>query len=132
MEKIQFLLNLILFGFTLIIIEMLTRFISRMSYIIVNVTKLSFYSISMCFYRFKGKLRVRIINFAGKIKMLVILNKCMVLSFIDRKNIEKYDAYFYSKVEEIVEMNLNKTIKVTNETSDSILKISDKIESVTK
>lgn len=132
MEKLQFLLNLILFGFTLIIIEMLTGFISRMSYIIINVTKLSFYFISMYFYRFKGKLRLCIINFVGKIKLIVLLNKCMILSFIDRKNIEKYDEYLYSKVEEIVEMNLDKAIKVTNKTTDSILKINVKIESVTK
>ena len=132
MEKLQFLLNLILFGVALIIIEMLTGFFSRISYIIVNVTRLTFYYIGMCFYRFKGKLRVRIINFVGKIKMLLILNKCLFLSFINRKNIEKYDKYFYSKVDEMIEMNLDKTIKVANKTKDSILKISNKIESIAK
>ena len=132
MEKLQFLLNLILFGVALIIIEMLTGFISRMSYIIVNVTRLSFYYTGMCFYRFKGKLRVRIINFVGKIKMLLLLNKCLFLSFINRKDIEKYDKYFYSKVDEMIEMNLDKTIKVANKTKDSILKISNKIESIAK
>ena len=86
----------------------------------------------MCFYRFKGKLRVRIINFVGKIKMLLLLNKCLFLSFINRKDIEKYDKYFYSKVDEMIEMNLNKTIKVANKTKDSILKISNKIESIAK
>ena len=132
MEKLQFLLNLILFGVALIIIEMLTGFFSRISYIIVNVTRLTFYYIGMCFYRFKGKLRVRIINFVGKIKMLLLLNKCLFLSFINRKNIEKYDKYFYSKVDEMIEMNLDKTIKVANKTKDSILKISNKIESIAK
>ena len=132
MEKLQFLLNLLLFGVALIIIEILTGFISRMSYIIVNVTKLTFYYIGMCFYRFKGKLRVRIINFVGKIKMLLLLNKCLFLSFINRKDIEKYDKYFYSKVDEMIEMNLDKTIKVANKTKDSILKISNKIESIAK
>ena len=132
MEKLQFLLNLILFGVALIIIEMLTGFISRISYIIVNVTRLTFYYIGMCFYRFKGKLRVRIINFVGNIKMLLLLNKCLFLSFINRKNIEKYDKYFYSKVDEMIEMNLDKTIKVANKTKDSILKISNRIESITK
>ena len=132
MENLQFLLNLLLFGVALIIIEMLTGFFSRISYIIVNVTKLTFYYIGMCFYRFKGKLRVRIINFVGKIKMLLLLNKCLFLSFINRKNIEKYDKYFYSKVDEMIEMNLDKTIKVANKTKDSILKISNRIDSVTK
>lgn len=132
MEKLQFLLNLILFGVALIIIEMLTGFFSRISYIIVNVTRLTFYYIGMCFYRFKGKLRVRIINFVGKIKMLLLLNKCLFLSFINRKDIEKYDKYFYSKVDEMIEMNLDKTIKVANKTKDSILKISNKIESIAK
>lgn len=132
MEKLQFLLNLLLFGVALIIIEMLTGFISRISYIIVNVTRLTFYYIGMCFYRFKGKLRVRIINFVGKIKMLLLLNKCLFLSFINRKDIEKYDKYFYSKVDEMIEMNLDKTIKVANKTKDSILKISNKIESIAK
>ena len=132
MENLQFLLNLLLFGVALIIIEILTGFISRMSYIIVNVTKLTFYYIGMCFYRFKGKLRVRIINFVGKIKMLLLLNKCLFLSFINRKDIEKYDKYFYSKVDEMIEMNLDKTIKVANKTKDSILKISNKIESIAK
>lgn len=132
MENLQFLLNLLLFGVALIIIEMLTGFFSRISYIIVNVTKLTFYYIGMCFYRFKGKLRVRIINFVGKIKMLLLLNKCLFLSFINRKDIEKYDKYFYSKVDEMIEMNLNKTIKVANKTKDSILKISNKIESIAK
>lgn len=132
MENLQFLLNLLLFGVALIIIEMLTGFFSRISYIIVNVTKLTFYYIGMCFYRFKGKLRVRIINFVGKMKMLLILNKCLFLSFINRKNIEKYDKYFYSKVDEMIEMNLDKTIKVANKTKDSILKISNRIESMTK
>ena len=132
MEKLQFLLNLILFGFTLIIIEMLTGIISRMIYITVNVTRLSFYYIGMCFYRFKGKLRVRIINFIGKIKMLLLLNKCLFLSFINRKNIEKYDKYFYSKADEIIEMDLDKTVKVANKTKDSILKISNKIDLVIK
>ncbi len=132
MEILQVLLNLILFGFALIIIEMITGFISRISYIIVNVTRLTFYYIGMCFYRFKGKLRVRIINFVGKIKMLLLLNKCLFLSFINRKNIEKYDKYFYSKVEEIIEIDLEKTIKVANKTKDSILKISNRIDSVTK
>ena len=132
MENLQFLLNLLLFGVALIIIEMLTGFFSRISYIIVNVTKLTFYYIGMCFYRFKGKLRVRIINFVGKIKMLLLLNKCLFLSFINRKNIEKYDKYFYSKVDEMIEMNLDKTIKVANKTKDSILKISNRIESITK
>lgn len=132
MENLQFLLNLLLFGVALIIIEMLTGFFSRISYIIVNVTKLTFYYIGMCFYRFKGKLRVRIINFVGKMKMLLILNKCLFLSFINRKNIEKYDKYFYSKVDEMIEMNLDKTIKVANKTKDSILKISNKIESIAK
>ena len=132
MENLQFLLNLLLFGVALIIIEMLTGFFSRISYIIVNVTKLTFYYIGMCFYRFKGKLRVRIINFVGKIKMLLLLNKCLFLSFINRKNIEKYDKYFYSKVDEMIEMNLDKTIKVANKTKDSILKISNKIESIAK
>ena len=132
MENLQFLLNILLFGVALIIIEMLTGFFSRISYIIVNVTKLTFYYIGMCFYRFKGKLRVRIINFVGKIKMLLLLNKCLFLSFINRKDIEKYDKYFYSKVDEMIEMNLNKTIKVANKTKDSILKISNKIESIAK
>lgn len=132
MEKLQFLLNLILFGFTLIIIEMLTGIISRMIYITVNVTRLSFYYIGMCFYRFKGKLRIRIINFIGKIKMLLLLNKCLFLSFINRKNIEKYDKYFYSKADEIIEMDLDKTVKVANKTKDSILKISNKIDLVIK
>ena len=132
MENLQFLLNLLLFGVALIIIEMLTGFFSRISYIIVNVTRLTFYYIGMCFYRFKGKLRVRIINFIGKIKMLLLLNKCLFLSFINRKNIEKYDKYFYSKVDEMIEMNLDKTIKVANKTKDSILKISNKIESIAK
>lgn len=132
MENLQFLLNLLLFGVALIIIEMLTGFFSRISYIIVNVTRLTFYYIGMCFYRFKGKLRVRIINFVGKMKMLLILNKCLFLSFINRKNIEKYDKYFYSKVDEMIEMNLDKTIKVANKTKDSILKISNRIESMTK
>ena len=132
MEKLQFLLNLLLFGVALIIIEMLTGFFSRISYIIVNVTRLTFYYIGMCFYRFKGKLRVRIINFVGKIKMLLLLNKCLFLSFINRKDIEKYDKYFYSKVDEMIEMNLDKTIKVANKTKDSILKISNKIESIAK
>ena len=132
MEKLQFLLNLLLFGVALIIIEMLTGFISRITYIIVNVTRLTFYYIGMCFYRFKGKLRVRIINFVGKIKMLLLLNKCLFLSFINRKDIEKYDKYFYSKVDEMIEMNLDKTIKVANKTKDSILKISNKIESIAK
>ena len=132
MENLQFLLNLLLFGVALIIIEMLTGFFSRISYIIVNVTKLTFYYIGMCFYRFKGKLRVRIINFVGKIKMLLLLNKCLFLSFINRKDIEKYDKYFYSKVDEMIEMNLDKTIKVANKTKDSILKISNRIESITK
>ena len=132
MENLQFLLNLLLFGVALIIIEMLTGFFSRISYIIVNVTKLTFYYIGMCFYRFKGKLRVRIINFVGKIKMLLLLNKCLFLSFINRKNIEKYDKYFYSKVDEMIEMNLDKTIKVANKTKGSILKISNKIESIAK
>ena len=132
MENLQFLLNLLLFGVALIIIEMLTGFFSRISYIIVNVTRLTFYYIGMCFYRFKGKLRVRIINFVGKIKMLLLLNKCLFLSFINRKNIEKYDKYFYSKVDEIIEMDLDKTIKVANKTKDSILKISNKIESIAK
>lgn len=132
MENLQFLLNLLLFGVALIIIEMLTGFFSRISYIIVNVTRLTFYYIGMCFYRFKGKLRVRIINFIGKIKMLLLLNKCLFLSFINRKDIEKYDKYFYSKVDEMIEMNLDKTIKVANKTKDSILKISNKIESIAK
>ena len=132
MENLQFLLNLLLFGVALIIIEMLTGFFSRISYIIVNVTRLTFYYIGMCFYRFKGKLRVRIINFVGKIKMLLLLNKCLFLSFINRKDIEKYDKYFYSKVDEMIEMNLDKTIKVANKTKDSILKISNKIESRAK
>ena len=132
MENLQFLLNLLLFGVALIIIEMLTGFFSRISYIIVNVTRLTFYYIGMCFYRFKGKLRVRIINFVGKIKMLLLLNKCLFLSFINRKDIEKYDKYFYSKVDEMIEMNLDKTIKVANKTKDSILKISNRIESITK
>ena len=132
MENLQFLLNLLLFGVALIIIEMLTGFFSRVSYIIVNVTRLTFYYIGMCFYRFKGKLRVRIINFVGKIKMLLLLNKCLFLSFINRKDIEKYDKYFYSKVDEMIEMNLDKTIKVANKTKDSILKISNKIESIAK
>lgn len=132
MEKLQFLLNLILFGFTLIIIEMLTGIISHMIYITVNVTRLSFYYIGMCFYRFKGKLRIRIINFIGKIKMVLVLNKCLFLSFINRKNIEKYDKYFYSKVDEIIEMDLDKTVKVANKTKDSILKISNKIDLVIK
>ena len=132
MENLQFLLNLLLFGVALIIIEILTGFFSRISYIIVNVTKLTFYYIGMCFYRFKGKLRVRIINFVGKIKMLLLLNKCLFLSFINRKDIEKYDKYFYSKVDEMIEMNLDKTIKVANKTKDSILKISNKIESIAK
>lgn len=132
MEKLQFLLNLILFGFTLIIIEMLTGIISHMIYITVNVTRLSFYYIGMCFYRFKGKLRIRIINFIGKIKMVLLLNKCLFLSFINRKNIEKYDKYFYSKVDEIIEMDLDKTVKVANKTKDSILKISNKIDLVIK
>ena len=132
MENLQFLLNLILFGFTLIIIEMLTGIISRMIYITVNVTRLSFYYIGMCFYRFKGKLRIRIINFIGKIKMLLLLNKCLFLSFINRKNIEKYDKYFYSKADEIIEMDLDKTVKVANKTKDSILKISNKIDLVIK
>lgn len=132
MENLQFLLNLLLFGVALIIIEMLTGFFSRISYIIVNVTRLTFYYIGMCFYRFKGKLRVRIINFVGKIKMLLLLNKCLFLSFINRKDIEKYDKYFYSKVDEMIEMNLDKTIKVANKTKDSILKISNKIESIAK
>ena len=132
MENLQFLLNLLLFGVALIIIEILTGFISRMSYIIVNVTKLTFYYIGMCFYIFNGKLRVRIINFVGKIKMLLLLNKCLFLSFINRKDIEKYDKYFYSKVDEMIEMNLDKTIKVANKTKDSILKISNKIESIAK
>lgn len=132
MENLQFLLNLLLFGVALIIIEMLTGFFSRISYIIVNVTRLTFYYIGMCFYRFKGKLRVRIINFVGKIKMLLLLNKCLFLSFINRKDIEKYDKYFYSKVDEMIEMNLDKTIKVANKTKDSILKISNRIESMTK
>ena len=132
MENLQFLLNLLLFGVALIIIEMLTGFFSRISYIIVNVTRLTFYYIGMCFYRFKGKLRVRIINFVGKIKMLLLLNKCLFLSFINRKDIEKYDKYFYSKVDEMIEMNLDKTIKVANKTKDSILKISNRIDSVTK
>ena len=132
MENLQFLLNLLLFGVALIIIEMLTGFFSRISYIIVNATRLTFYYIGMCFYRFKGKLRVRIINFVGKIKMLLLLNKCLFLSFINRKDIEKYDKYFYSKVDEMIEMNLDKTIKVANKTKDSILKISNKIESIAK
>ena len=132
MENLQFLLNLLLFGVALIIIEMLTGFFSRISYIIVNVTRLTFYYIGMCFYRFKGKLRVRIINFVGKIKMLLLLNKCLFLSFMNRKDIEKYDKYFYSKVDEMIEMNLDKTIKVANKTKDSILKISNKIESIAK
>lgn len=132
MENLQFLLNILLFGVALIIIEMLTGFFSRISYIIVNVTRLTFYYIGMCFYRFKGKLRVRIINFVGKIKMLLLLNKCLFLSFINRKDIEKYDKYFYSKVDEMIEMNLDKTIKVANKTKDSILKISNKIESIAK
>ena len=132
MENLQFLLNLLLFGVALIIIEMLTGFISRITYIIVNVTRLTFYYIGMCFYRFKGKLRVRIINFVGKIKMLLLLNKCLFLSFINRKDIEKYDKYFYSKVDEMIKMNLDKTIKVANKTKDSILKISNKIESIAK
>ena len=132
MENLQFLLNLLLFGVALIIIEMLTGFISRITYIIVNVTRLTCYYIGMCFYRFKGKLRVRIINFVGKIKMLLLLNKCLFLSFINRKDIEKYDKYFYSKVDEMIEMNLDKTIKVANKTKDSILKISNKIESIAK
>lgn len=132
MENLQFLLNLLLFGVALIVIEMLTGFFSRISYIIVNVTKLTFYYIGMCFYRFKGKLRVRIINFVGKIKMLLLLNKCLFLSFINKKDIEKYDKYFYSKVDEMIEMNLDKTIKVANKTKDSILKISNRIESITK
>ena len=132
MENLQFLLNLLLFGVALIIIEILTGFFSRISYIIVNVTRLTFYYIGMCFYRFKGKLRVRIINFVGKIKMLLLLNKCLFLSFINRKDIEKYDKYFYSKVDEMIEMNLDKTIKVANKTKDSILKISNKIESIAK
>lgn len=132
MERLQFLLNLILFGCALIIIEMLTGFISRMRYNIVNVTKLVFYYIIMCFYRFKGKLRLRIINFVGKIKMQLILIISLFLSFINSKNIEKYDKYFYGKVEEIIEMNLGKTIKVSNKTVDSISKIRDKIESITK
>lgn len=132
MENLQFLLNLLLFGVALIIIEMLTGFFSRITYIIVNVTRLTFYYIGMCFYRFKGKLRVRIINFVGKIKMLLLLNKCLFLSFINRKDIEKYDKYFYSKVDEMIEMNLDKTIKVANKTKDSILKISNKIESIAK
>ena len=105
MENLQFLLNLLLFGVALIIIEMLTGFFSRISYIIVNVTRLTFYYIGMCFYRFKGKLRVRIINFVGKIKMLLLLNKCLFLSFINRKDIEKYDKYFYSKVDEKIEIS---------------------------
>ena len=49
MENLQFLLNLLLFGVALIIIEMLTGFFSRISYIIVNVTRLTFYYIGMCF-----------------------------------------------------------------------------------
>lgn len=132
MEKIQFLLNLILFGFALIIIEMITGFISRMSYIIVNVTKLIFYYIGMCFYRFKGKLRLRIIFFDGKIKLLLILNTCLFLSFINKKNIEKYDKYFCSKFDEIIEMGFKKTMEVDHKTTDSILKISGKIESMIK
>lgn len=131
MERLQFLLNLILFGCALIIIEMLTGFISCMSHIIVNVTKLAFYYISMCFYRFKGKLRLRIINFIGKIKMYLIFIISLFLSFINSKNIEKYDKYFSGKVEEIIEKNLDKTIKVSNKTVDSISKIRGKIESMT-
>ena len=64
--------------------------------------------------------------------MLLLLNKCLFLSFINRKDIEKYDKYFYSKVDEMIEMNLDKTIKVANKTKDSILKISNKIESIAK
>lgn len=131
MERLQFLLILILFGCALIIIEMLTGFISRMSYIIVNVTKLAFYYISMCFYRFKGKLRLRIINFIGKIKMYLILIISLFLSFINSKNIEKYDKYFSGKVEKIIEKSLDKTIKVSNKTVDSISKIRGKIELMT-
>ena len=55
MENLQFLLNLLLFGVALIIIEMLTGFFSRISYIIVNISKLTFYYLCMCFYKFKGK-----------------------------------------------------------------------------
>ena len=132
MENLQFLLNLLLFGVALIIIEMLTGFFSRISYIIVNVTRLTFYYLCMCFYKFKGKTKVRIINFIGKIKMILILNKCLFLSFINRKNIEKYDKYFYSRVDELIETDLNKTIDIANKTADNILKISDKIESMCK
>lgn len=131
MEGLQFLLNLILFGCALIIIEMLTGFISRMCYFIVTVTKLAFYYIGMCFYRFKGKLRLRIINFIGKIKMYLILIISLFLSFINIKNIEKYDKYFSGKVDEIIEENLDKTIKVSNKTVDNISKIRGKIESIT-
>ena len=132
MENLQFLLNLLLFGVALIIIEMLTGFFSRISYIIVNISKLTFYYLCMCFYKFKGKTKVRIINFIGKIKMILILNKCLFLSFINRKNIEKYDKYFYSRVDELIETDLNKTIDIANKTADNILKISDKIESMCK
>ena len=86
----------------------------------------------MCFYKFKGKTKVRIINFIGKIKMILILNKCLFLSFINRKNIEKYDKYFYSRVDELIETDLDKTIDIANKTADNILKISDKIESMCK
>lgn len=132
MENLQFLLNLLLFGVALIIIEMLTGFFSRISYIIVNISKLTFYYLCMCFYKFKGKTKVRIINFIGKIKMILILNKCLFLSFINRKNIEKYDKYFYSRVDELIETDLDKTIDIANKTADNILKISDKIESMCK
>ena len=49
-----------------------------------------------------------------------------------KAEMDKYDKYFYSKVDEMIEMNLNKTIKVANKTKDSILKISNKIESIAK
>lgn len=132
MENLELLLNLILFGCTLIIIELLTGFITRVSYIIVSISKLVFYYFIMCFYKFKGKIRVRIINFIGKIKMILILNKCLFLSFINRKNIEKYDKYFYSRVDEIIENDYDKILDIANKTADNILKISDKIESMCK
>lgn len=132
MENLELLLNLILFSCTLIIIELLTGFITRMSYIIVSISKLTFYYFIMCFYKFKGKTRVRIINFTGKIKMILILNKCLFLSFINRKNIEKYDKYFYSRVDEIIEKDYDKIIDISNKTADNILKIGDKIESMCK
>lgn len=130
MERLQFLLNIILIGCTLIIIELLTGFISHMCYIIVSITKLTFYYICMCFYRFKGKLRVCIIIFDDKIKLILILNICLFLSFINKKNKEKYDKYFCSKFDEIIEMGFEKIMEVDHKTTDSILKISGKIESM--